>query len=114
MTTTPLAEHIDTPEHHHRLTLLDERRLKCWDCTKTILLPQPGQPTSPTSTTRSPDPKPHEQCPRHIGEWAHTCRCCRAETLEQQRTSRVGTGQPPTPEFLAARAQLAHPTGGSA
>lgn len=74
---TILARHIHTPTSPHRLVALDDHRLRCLDCAHTLELP--AVPSS-TSTSKSHPPR-DQQCPQHIGEWAHNCRCCRAETL---------------------------------
>lgn len=82
---TPLAReltrHVDHPTSRHRCVLLDDgRRLRCLDCTQTIDL-RPAL-ARPGSTSTSDDPRhPDQRCPLHPGEWAHNCRCCRAEAL---------------------------------
>lgn len=77
MTTTVLAAHIDRPDQRHRCVLLDERRLRCHDCARTIVLPSTA---GSTSTSRSPIPGPGEpRCPRHQHEHADACRPCAAD-----------------------------------
>lgn len=34
--TDALPQHVDAPEDRHRLVLLDERRLRCLDCSRTL------------------------------------------------------------------------------
>lgn len=100
--TRELAKHLE-----HWLRLADDlRRLRCHTCEVWVMLPSAVPSTSNVQAPRR-DPKPNEQCPRHPGEFEHTCRCCASEQLEHERASQVGTGRPPTPEYLAAKAQLA-------
>lgn len=91
---TILARHIHTPTSPHRLVALDDHRLRCLDCAHTLELP--AVPSS-TSTSKSHPPR-DQQCPQHPGEWAHHCRCCRAETLAAHQP-------PPAPHQPSANVQ---------
>lgn len=74
---TVLAGHVDTPDHRHRLTLLDEHRLRCHDCQRTLLLPSG---VASTSTSRSAIPGPGEpRCLVHEHEHHVGCRPCAAD-----------------------------------
>lgn len=104
-----LAQHIDDPQQRHRLVLLDERHLRCLDCTRTLVLPAPTAPGKSTSTSTSPLPL-HDPnaCSAHPGQRRGTCGPCRAEQLEAsserpppQPTADVAAG------VAAARAVLA-------
>lgn len=67
-----LARHIG-----HRCVLLDPRRLRCVDCTHTVLLPAMA---GSTSTSQSPIPGPDDpRCPQHLTEHAGNCRACAAD-----------------------------------
>lgn len=82
MTAPELARHIDQPTKRHRLVLLDTRRLRCLDCTQTVLLPTPAGSTSTSSG--SPIPGPGEpRCPHHEHEHAAGCRTCAADAKAQ-------------------------------
>lgn len=104
-----LARHIG-----HRLTLLDERRLRCVDCSHVVLLPAVAGSTSPTSNGPAPyatsDVPPSSVCRTHPGEWSAWCGPCRAEELEaervldQQPTADVAAGAASTRQALAASA----------
>jgi hypothetical protein len=75
-----LSQHVDQPgdpTRRHRCVLLDERRLRCHDCQRTLMLPTVA---GSTSTSRSPIPGPGEpRCPQHQTEHAGTCRTCAAD-----------------------------------
>lgn len=77
MTTTVLGAHIDRPDQRHRLVLLDDRRLRCHDCARTIVITQPSKSTS---TSKSAIPEPGDpRCPHHQHEHADACRPCAAD-----------------------------------
>lgn len=85
--TAVLSEHVDDPRGpRHRLTLLDQQRLRCHDCARTLVLPSTAQPTS--TSTASPRTPPRagtaEECELHAGEWADACRLCRAERIADE------------------------------
>lgn len=73
-----LAKHVDQVGKRHRLTLLDDHRLKCHDCQRTLLLPVMAGSTSGTSQ----NPDLAQTCGQHPGEFAGRCRCCTADRLE--------------------------------
>lgn len=74
-----LARHVG-----HRLSTSDGTRLRCHDCAQTVSLAAVLASTSSTSNPPiSTDPPRDQQCPEHVGEWEHACRCCRAEALER-------------------------------
>jgi hypothetical protein len=61
----------------HHVALLDERRLRCHDCTQTVLLTATA---GTTSTSSSPIPgKDDPRCPTHPFEHADGCRTCAAD-----------------------------------
>jgi hypothetical protein len=68
--TSPLIAHIG-----HRTTPIDAQRIKCIDCTHTLLL---ALPVASTSTSRE-HPTRDQACRQHPTEWAHNCRCCEAD-----------------------------------
>jgi hypothetical protein len=89
-----LAKHVwsDTAPHH-RLKLLDPSRIRCLDCSETILITAAGSPPRSTSTSRIPAPIHHQDaCPLHLGEWAATCSPCRAERIAHDGTTRLDLG----------------------
>lgn len=106
-----LAQHIDQPDGpRHRCILLDPRRLRCLDCTQTVLLPAPPSTTGSTSTSQPPPLHDPARCPHHPGQRVGTCGPCRAEQLEAtterplpQPTADVAAGA------AAARAALRRP-----
>lgn len=67
-----LAQHVG-----HRTSPLDDRRLRCLDCARTIVITQPSKSTS---TSKSAIPEPGDpRCPRHEHEHADACRTCAAD-----------------------------------
>lgn len=69
-----LSKHVHTNADPHRLTALDDRRVRCHDCAHTIELSVPSGvgTTSPTS---------QQKCPTHPASWALNCGGCRADQL---------------------------------
>jgi hypothetical protein len=107
---TVFAQHVDDPAGtRHRCVLLDERRLRCLDCSRTLVLPSTSAGAGSTST--SPEPARltgSDACRAHPGQRRGACGPCRAEQLE------ATTPRPePTPTAdvaagaAAARAALA-------
>lgn len=86
MTPAELARHIDRPDARHRLVLLDTTRLRCTDCTQTVLLTAPVEPTSTSGPIpRTTDPRCREHPTEHVGG----CRWCAAD-------AKATTDEPPT------------------
>lgn len=82
----------------HRCVLLDERRLKCHDCSHTLMLPST---VATTSTSRSPIAGPGDpRCEQHPTEHATSCRACAADAKADEH--RAITHQPTAD--VAARA----------
>lgn len=97
-----LSQHIDQPDqpdHRHRCAVLDDRRIRCHDCARTILLTQPSSSTSSTSNSLIPAPG-DPRCPTHHTEHAGHCRWCAAEAKADE--SRPAVHQPTAD--VAARA----------
>lgn len=69
-----LAEHIG-----HRCVLQDERKLRCVDCARTLVLPAPSAGPGSTSTSKTP-PTLDKTCPVHLG-WADACAGCAADRI---------------------------------
>lgn len=78
-----LARHVDRPGDRHRLTLLDDRHLRCHDCQHTLVVPASASSSSSTSTSSRtpPNSRAGEACPVH-GGWRENCPGCRADALE--------------------------------
>lgn len=49
------------------------------------------------------NPKPDEECPSHVGQFAHACGPCSSERLGGERPAPVPTSSTPTDEYLTAR-----------
>jgi hypothetical protein len=95
--TAELQRHVG-----HRTTLLDDRRLRCLDCTQTVLLPIPA---GSTSTSSSPIPGHGEpRCPQHPHEHAGNCRPCAADA----KALDVGPDPKPLAGWAASAGMPAH------
>lgn len=49
------------------------------------------------------NPKAGEECPKHVGQFAHACGPCVSERLEVGYRPPVATAAPPPPEYQQAR-----------
>lgn len=83
-TSAELARHIDRPEQRHRCVLLDNRRLRCLDCSQTVALPSTPRATSTSSLI----PEQGEaRCDLHPFErGAPACRSCAADAKAAPNT----------------------------
>lgn len=104
-----LAQHIDQPTQRHRCVLLDQLRLRCLDCARTIdLRSLASLPTGSTSTSDGPPPlHAPDRCPDHPGQRTGACGPCRAEQLEAQRSLPAQPTADVAARAAEARAEIA-------
>lgn len=88
----------------HRAVLLDERRLRCVDCDRIVLLPVP---VGSTSNVFDPPRRDDERCALHGWERQGACRACRGEQLAAGVAPVRPSGASPSPEYREARERLA-------
>ena len=103
-----LAGHVDRPDaDRHRLVLLDDRRLRCLDCERTLLLPAPSSADGSTSPSSLDHPRTdQERCPQHRHEWAYACRACAADAKATSSPRPRPAPSPPTgQDWEAVRAR---------